>query len=174
MNVLLPNEVNRLYRIISDAFVSSLPSRPVLMIDRSPNLAPNLLPVSFLVWNVRGAGSQAFIAALKEVIRTNNPSVFALVETHMSGTQATRIANILNYTGHTRMDAQGFSGGIWVYWKPDLVSVDPIIKHNQYITLNIKRVGEEPWYFTAVYASPYPTKRQDLWRSRTKRLCFIQ
>ncbi|XP_021846248.2 uncharacterized protein [Spinacia oleracea] len=30
--------------------------------------------------------------------------------------------------------------------------------------MNITRVGVTPWYFTAVYASPDPTKRQELWR----------
>ncbi|XP_021726206.1 uncharacterized protein LOC110693390 [Chenopodium quinoa] len=82
----------------------------------------------------------------------------------MGGDQADRIASILGYNGHTRVDAQGFSGGIWVYWKPELVSIDPIIKSNQYITMTISRRGEEPWYFTLVYASPDPTKHNDLWQ----------
>ncbi|XP_021715352.1 uncharacterized protein LOC110683313 [Chenopodium quinoa] len=82
----------------------------------------------------------------------------------MGGQQAERISKIIGYMGHTRVDAQGFSGGIWVFWKPDLVTVEPIHQHNQYITMNIHRVGEESWYFTAIYASPDPLKRSDLWR----------
>lgn len=70
----------------------------------------------------------------------------------------------MGYTGHTRVDAIGFSGGIWVYWRPEEVTVEPIIKHNQHITINITRVGATPWYFTAVYASPDPSKRQELWK----------
>ncbi|XP_021766594.1 uncharacterized protein LOC110731050 [Chenopodium quinoa] len=132
--------------------------------DSIPNLAPNSSPITCMVWNVQGAGSKEFIYALKEVIKVNKPNVFALVETHMGGQQAEKIASILGYTGHTRVDAHGFSGGIWVYWKSELVSVEPIVKHRQYITMDIKRVGETPWYFTAVYASPDPTKRNELWQ----------
>ncbi|XP_021755445.1 uncharacterized protein LOC110720702 [Chenopodium quinoa] len=108
--------------------------------DSIPNLAPNSSPITCMVWNVQGAGSKEFIYALKEVIKVNKPNVFALVETHMGGQQAEKIASILGYTGHTRVDAHGFSGGIWVYWKSELVSVEPIVKHRQYITMDIKRV----------------------------------
>lgn len=44
-----------------------------------------------------------------------------------------------------------------------MVTVEPIIKHEQYITMNITRIGALPWYFSAIYASPDPTKRQELW-----------
>lgn len=80
------------------------------------------------------------------------------------GGQQEIIAKILNYTGLTRVDAQGFSGGIWVFWKPELVIVELIIKQGQYITMDIKHMEGEPWYFTAIYTSPDPNKRIELWR----------
>lgn len=43
------------------------------------------------------------------------------------------------------------------------MTVEPILKHEQHITMDIKRVGDTPWYFTAVYASPDPMKRRELW-----------
>ncbi|XP_021737344.1 uncharacterized protein LOC110703873 [Chenopodium quinoa] len=128
------------------------------------NLASNTLLMSCMIWNVQGAGSREFMFALKEIIRVNKPNVIALVETHIGGAQAERIANIIRYNGHTRVDAQGFSSGIWVYWRRELVTVEPIHKHNQFITIEIKRVDGVPWYFTAVYGSPDPSKRQELWR----------
>ncbi|XP_021861386.2 uncharacterized protein [Spinacia oleracea] len=117
-----------------------------------------------MVWNAQGAGSREFVSVLKELIRTHKPMVYALVETHMGGEQALHIATATGYDGNTRVDAQGFSGGIWVYWKKNLVTVDPIVQHNQFITMEITRIGEEPWYLSAIYASPDPTRRQDLWR----------
>ncbi|XP_021726222.1 uncharacterized protein LOC110693409 [Chenopodium quinoa] len=128
------------------------------------NLASNFLPISCMIWNVQGTGSREFMSALKEIVRVNKPNVITLVETHMGGAQAIKIANIIGYSGHTRVDAQGFSGGIWIYWRSELVTVEPIHKHNQYITMEIKRVGDIPWYFTAVYGSLDPSKRQELWR----------
>lgn len=50
------------------------------------------------------------------------------------------------------------------YLLEELVSVEPIIKHDQFITLDIKRVNDEPWYFTAIYATPDLNKRTDLWK----------
>lgn len=118
------------------------------MVERYPPNSHNLLPMSYLIWNAQGAGSRAFIAAMKKLIKRNKPYVQALVETHMSGKQAKRITKILGYSCHTRTDAVGFSGGIWIYWKHELVSVESIVKNEQFITMNITRVGETPWYFT--------------------------
>ncbi|XP_021773259.1 uncharacterized protein LOC110737194 [Chenopodium quinoa] len=81
----------------------------------------------------------------------------------MGGEQALKIASILGYDGHVRTDAVGFSEGIWVYWRTDIVTVSAIIQHNQYTTMEISRVGTIPWYFTAVYASLDPAKRRELW-----------
>ncbi|XP_021864707.2 uncharacterized protein [Spinacia oleracea] len=143
--------------------MTTLKSIPVSMEDRLPNFMSDTSPISCMVWNVQGAGSRFFVSSLKELVRTHKPDVLVLVETHMGGNQATQIATILGYRGHTRVDALGFSGGIWVYWKPELVSVEPILKHNQHITMDITRIGGQPWFFTAIYASPDPTKRQELW-----------
>lgn len=79
----LPNEINRVLRLISAAYMSTLPSIPVSMIDRLPNITLDTNPISCMIWNVQGAGSRAFVAALKELIRTHKPDVLALVETHM-------------------------------------------------------------------------------------------
>ncbi|KAL2926667.1 Aspartate--tRNA(Asp/Asn) ligase [Bienertia sinuspersici] len=82
-----------------------------------------------MVWNVQGAGSLEFQAVLREFIRLHKPMVLVL----------------------TRVEAQGFSGGIWVFLKSELVYIDPIEQSNQYITLpytqalihpNAKNYGE--------------------------------
>lgn len=164
MTLLPPNEVQRVLRLISQAFMSSLSFIPVSMFEQLPNLVPENLAITCMVWNVQGAGNRNLVSALKEIVRQHRPTVIALVETHMGGGQSLNIASSLGYTGHTRVDAMVFSGGIWVYWKTELVMVDPIIKHEQHITMEIKRVCAIPWYFSAVYASPDPTKRQDLWK----------
>ncbi|KAL2897416.1 Signal recognition particle 54 kDa protein [Bienertia sinuspersici] len=133
------------------------------MSSKIPNLNPSQMPITLMLWNVQGAGSRAFLADLKELIRVHKPVVIALVEG--GGDQAQFIADQINFSGQTRVDAQGFAGGIWVYWKADLVTVHETENSTQHITMQITRVGEEPWYFTAIYASPNLIKRQELWRS---------
>ncbi|XP_021748569.1 uncharacterized protein LOC110714370 [Chenopodium quinoa] len=58
------------------------------------------------------------------------------------GIKLLRFSSILGYSGHSRVDAMGFSGGIWVYWRPEFV--------------------------TAIYASPDPLKRRELWEDLKK------
>ncbi|XP_021754411.1 uncharacterized protein LOC110719729 [Chenopodium quinoa] len=141
--------------------MSSLPSTPLSMEESLPMLALALPPISCMVWNVQGAGSSNFISSLKDLIHANKPNVLVLVETHMGGDQAIKI---INYDGHERVDAVGFSGGIWVFWKSEDVIVSPLLKHTQHITMEITRRGDTPWYFSAVYASPDPMKRKELWK----------
>ncbi|XP_021766706.1 uncharacterized protein LOC110731184 [Chenopodium quinoa] len=157
----LPIDIKRTLQLLFDAHNASFPNS--IMSMNNHNLNTTSLPITCMIWNTQGTGSREFINVLKEIVRVNKPCVLALVETHMGGDHAQKIASILNYNGHTRVDAQGYSGGIWIYWKPELVKVDPITKHNQYITMMITRVGEIPWYFTAIYASPDPSKRSELW-----------
>ncbi|XP_074293271.1 uncharacterized protein LOC141620249 [Silene latifolia] len=100
---------------------------------------------------------------MKELVKTYKPTIPALVETHMGGDHAENIQKIIGYEGHSRIDAVGFSGGIWVYWKTDIVNVVPVYEHSQFITLEVSRTGGVPWLFSAIYASPDPTNRRALW-----------
>lgn len=79
VTLLIPNEIQRLLRMINQAYMDTLPFIPVSMEDRTPNLAPDSLPITCMVWNVQGAGSRTFVATLKEIVRTHHPNVIALV-----------------------------------------------------------------------------------------------
>ncbi|XP_074288047.1 uncharacterized protein LOC141613204 [Silene latifolia] len=139
-------------------------AHPNNLMDRYPNHLSRKPGLSLMTWNVHGAGSAAFLSMLKELIRVNNPHVLALVETHISGATAQRVYDRINFGGKTRVEAEGFSGGIWIFWRPEEVSVKPLIHNSQHITVEIGRVGEIPWYYTAVYASPETTKKELLWK----------
>ncbi|XP_021773265.1 uncharacterized protein LOC110737202 [Chenopodium quinoa] len=62
-----------------------------------------------------------------------------------------------------RLEAQGFSGGIWVFWRKEIVNVTPYDSHTQHVTILIEKLGEAPWLFSAIYASPNSTLRRDIW-----------
>ncbi|KAL2921109.1 putative transcriptional regulatory protein NarL [Bienertia sinuspersici] len=94
---------------------SALSFKDLLITDEAPI---RFLTTWVRILNLSGMGDRAFQAVLKEIVKTHQPNVLALVETHMGGDHAMKIASLLGYDGHTRVDAQGFSGGIWVYWKP--------------------------------------------------------
>ncbi|KAL2899664.1 Uroporphyrinogen decarboxylase [Bienertia sinuspersici] len=96
LTMTLPLEIKHLVRLISKAYMDTLTSIPDAMSSRIPNLNACQMPISLMVWNVQGAGSQAFLAALKELIRVHKPLVIALVETHMGGEQTQFIAKQIN------------------------------------------------------------------------------
>uniref|UniRef100_A0A803MVB6 Uncharacterized protein n=1 Tax=Chenopodium quinoa TaxID=63459 RepID=A0A803MVB6_CHEQI len=66
--------------------------------------------------------------------------------------------------GQLRVDAQGFRGGIWLLRREKIVQVTILDNHTRYITVEIKKKEEEPWMFSAIYASPNSTFRKELWR----------
>ncbi|XP_056688449.1 uncharacterized protein [Spinacia oleracea] len=118
-----------------------------------------------MIWNVQGAGSQAFLTMLREVIRINNPTILALVETHISGDTAQKVCDRIGFSGQFRVDAQGFRGGIWLFWRKELVNVHVLDSHTQHITVEISKVGETPWIFSAIYASPGSNLKRELWEA---------
>lgn len=160
----LPNRVKAVLNFVQEIFWSLIPSKLIPMVDRYPDLLTNSKPISCMVWNVQGADNKEFLATLKELLRINNPSVFALVETHVSSDHAERICKCTGYSDCLSMDAVGYSGGIWVFWKKDETKVTVNNNSSQHITVVIERNGEEPWFFSAIYASPDLIKRNDLWR----------
>lgn len=54
MTLSIPNEIQRLMRILSQDYLSILNFIPPLMEDRLSNLVGDSLPISCMVWNVQG------------------------------------------------------------------------------------------------------------------------
>ncbi|KAL4390846.1 hypothetical protein AHAS_Ahas03G0185900 [Arachis hypogaea] len=57
----------------------------------------------------------------------------------------------------------GFSGGIWICWNDNNISINTIESDPQYIHAKITSPGREDWFMTAVYANPQPQGRRALW-----------
>ncbi|XP_074274041.1 uncharacterized protein LOC141597474 [Silene latifolia] len=163
MELSIPWSIDRILKLVSRAYLSSLNFLPDHMSTQIPNLCPNLPHIKFMVWNVQGTGNKKKINAIKEVVKTYKPSVLALVETHMGPDHAMKLGQILGYDGQSRVNAVGYSGEIWLYWRTNLITVTPVKEHEQYITVEVARNGEYPWFFSAVYASPDPSNRRELW-----------
>ncbi|XP_074298293.1 uncharacterized protein LOC141629143 [Silene latifolia] len=132
----IPWIIDKVLNLVCRAYLSSLDYLPDHMNTRIPNLSPNLPHIAFMVWNVKGTNSKNKISAIKEVVKTYKPMVLALVETHMGGDHAIKL---------------------------DIVSVIPVTEHTQFITIEVASNGEPPWLFSAVYASPDPKNKRDLW-----------
>lgn len=55
-----------------------------------------------------------------------------------------------------RMEARGFSGGIWVLWEEGDVEIKLEVAHRSFLHMEVKSDLGRRWALMAVYASPQP------------------
>ncbi|XP_019157735.1 PREDICTED: uncharacterized protein LOC109154388 [Ipomoea nil] len=116
--------------------------------------------MNVLVWNCQGAASKVFRRTLKNYLREFKPTVLCLLEPRVSGDNANDICFALGYDEWLRVEAIGFSGGIWVFWKTDIV-VQVSNTHPQFVLLRVTEGSNQPWNLSFVYGSPdYILRRQ--------------
>lgn len=102
---------------------------------------------------------------MKEYLREFDPDVVVLVETRVSGFRANRVVQSIGFSFSHRVEARGFSGGIWILWK---ANVDMVVMSNesQFVHLKVKFPDLSDWiFFTGVYGNPKIAKRKVLWSS---------
>ncbi|XVF26841.1 hypothetical protein REPUB_Repub14bG0054000 [Reevesia pubescens] len=61
------------------------------------------------------------------------------------------------FDGVAKVNARGFSGGIWVLWKANIGHVDIVVMEDQLISLTITDAMNRKWVLSTVYASPTPS-----------------
>ncbi|KAK9137883.1 hypothetical protein Sjap_008477 [Stephania japonica] len=83
------------------------------------------------VWNCLGASKSGFLNIIKGFIKQHKLNILALMEPHVSGIKADRLIPILGFSCSHRIEGEGFSGGIWVCWKEEILVT--IICNNIYI-----------------------------------------
>ncbi|KAL4340767.1 hypothetical protein GQ457_08G017640 [Hibiscus cannabinus] len=91
------------------------------------------------------------------------PNIVVVMEPRISGKAADSFIRKAGFDSSYRVEARGFSDGIWVLWN-DSVTLDILAVSNQYIHGFCSLVGENRSFFlTCVYASPKPLKHRILW-----------
>ncbi|KAK9158230.1 hypothetical protein Scep_004804 [Stephania cephalantha] len=79
-----------------------------------------IMSISFLVWNCQGAADAKLHRVLKTLCAIHKLELLVLLETRISGDQADKVIRKLGFQKSHRIEARGFSGGIWVLWRPDI------------------------------------------------------
>ncbi|KAL4297374.1 hypothetical protein GQ457_12G006380 [Hibiscus cannabinus] len=91
------------------------------------------------------------------------PDVVVLLEQRVSGRKADLFIARHDFPCSYRVEASGFSGGIWLLWKSS-VSIDVLAVSTQYIhALCRDTITMKQFLITCVYASPTKRKRDELW-----------
>ncbi|RYQ96697.1 hypothetical protein Ahy_B08g092538 [Arachis hypogaea] len=87
-----------------------------------------------LVWNVRGAASDAFRRTFKDMMKQHKPDLAILLETKCSGDTAKKVIQHLGFTNFIIKEAQGFVGE----------------SHRQYIHVKVQYQRDKEWFLMAV------------------------
>ncbi|XP_028751289.1 uncharacterized protein LOC114711105 [Neltuma alba] len=126
------------------------------------NLPPTYLYELF--WNSRGTGSKSFPGLIGELCKKHKLDFLAILETRTGGEKARRIAKRLGFTNFEIVDAQGYSGGIWVLWNDDSWKFEILGTHDQFVHVCLD-IRTQRTFFIAVYAHPNPIKQRVVWRA---------
>lgn len=60
-----------------------------------------------------------FLRVIIDLISVHDRVILVLIETRISGDRADEVSRRIGFSSSTRMEAQGFSGGIWVFWRTE-------------------------------------------------------
>lgn len=111
-------------------------------------------------WNCRGAGSSQFVRVMKDLAKLHKPDIIVVMETRCGGPKAEKIIKKIGFDDFVKVDAIGFSGGIWVLWR-NPIQVFVSVIDDQFIHMKVAH-DCEVWWLTAVYANPMEIKKADM------------
>lgn len=117
--------------------------------------------MDIITWNCQGAASKEFIRTARLLLKSHKPQILALLETKTSRMAADSVCKKLGYSNWVRVEAVGFSGGIWILWGDDL-NLEVRFTHPQFVILNVN-LDKKDWNLVIVYASPSASLRKRLW-----------
>ncbi|XVF57141.1 hypothetical protein PTKIN_Ptkin06aG0180000 [Pterospermum kingtungense] len=81
-----------------------------------------------------GPASREFARVMKDMLRRYKPVLVGLLEPKISGSHADEICCNFGFDQWLRVEAVGYSGGIWILWK-DEIDVEIISTHPQFCCL---------------------------------------
>ncbi|XP_058784715.1 uncharacterized protein LOC131659557 [Vicia villosa] len=116
-----------------------------------------------MVWNCRGAASNAFYRYCKIYVDRFKPSMLVIVETRCDPNIITKSLMKLGYDTFKIISNWGFAGGIAMAWKSNAMDVFILENNDQFIHSRIKMEDSNQWFFTAIYARPQENSKKMLW-----------
>ncbi|XP_074270598.1 uncharacterized protein LOC141594481 [Silene latifolia] len=89
--------------------------------------------------------------------------IVALLEPKISGDKAHHIMTSRGFSRSIRVEAEGFSGRIWLLWRDEEVHLSFLSSGKQVINVMVHGVSD--WILSIIYASPHPATRELLWEA---------
>ncbi|XP_050378413.1 uncharacterized protein LOC126795661 [Argentina anserina] len=116
-----------------------------------------------LFWNAKGAGSDDIKSAITDTVRINSIDMLAISEPRVQFYKTKDALLNLGFSNFKIVEANGFSGGLWLLWKKNQVKLE-VVDHNfQSISAKVFVSGSPTWLLSVLYASPNHSSRAALW-----------
>jgi len=122
-----------------------------------------MMNTNFFVWNCRGPASLAFYRNCKQYDYKHKPVLIVIMETRISPLKLKKYVQLLGFDGYQFSEVNEYSGGIIVAWKEEVIRVDVLDIHFQFLHLMVTLQNGKIFCFTPIYASPQEEMRNDLW-----------
>lgn len=116
--------------------------------------------MSAISWNCRGMGRPRTVRALRDLVRSENPSFLGLIETKVNSREWDYLRFKLGFNYCFAVDCSGRSGGLALLWNPNLnltiqsyskYHIDAIVKTDKKIRV------------TLFYGHPRVDRRKESW-----------
>ncbi|KAK4279973.1 hypothetical protein QN277_011661 [Acacia crassicarpa] len=117
-------------------------------------------------WNCRGDGSRSFPQKIKDIINKYYANILCIIEPCVSGSRADKVCRTLGFSHWMRVEATGFSGGIWLLWNSDTFDITYLTSSTQLLHCQVKELScNTTSLLTIVYGETTLVGRSTLWNS---------
>ncbi|KAI9072961.1 hypothetical protein K1719_045090 [Acacia pycnantha] len=138
--------------------------------EEYPNASADLGSIKEFTTPVLAKASRGIAAAIRNLKKQYNLDVIVILEPRISGNRAKKCIKSWGFNQSCRMEAEEFSGGIWIVWERADLIVDTLVKDQHFIHCRLI-LGSESTTFSAVYASPTENRRSRSWEDLYKISC---
>ncbi|XP_039119691.1 uncharacterized protein LOC120255989 [Dioscorea cayenensis subsp. rotundata] len=112
----------------------------------------------------RGTTGRDKINRIRRIMRENHVDLFALVETRANEDRILRLCNqFARVWNWVAIPANGYSGGIIVFWLKHLGKITPVAHSHRALHLVFSSFADHPWIISVVYNAQHLKVQQRLW-----------
>lgn len=124
-----------------------------------------MMQANVICWNCRGLSSSATLHRIKKLIKDHNPQMVALVETRAKEPRILRFCKrFRRIWSWAAIHSQGFSGGIILLWRKNLILATPVVIAQSALRLVISSNPVGVWILSVIYNGQAIETQRGLWR----------
>lgn len=105
-----------------------------------------LIKMNSLIWNCRGAGGQIFASMIRDFLSIYQLAFVAILEPRISSSTADKVIRKIGLYEGAIVEARGFSGDIWCWWRSNFMPVNVASSSRYCIHLKMNPNSPSFWF----------------------------